>query len=162
LQLICHTPSKFLSHPAQSRHLRRLKLLKDGEFAALQCPFYNIGTTARPMAAFSGFYESHGPTPLSDARGIVPVHRHGHRNGQQSGHILHCHFVFCRPGGRWGDTEQVVARWRRLVAFMKALDLLHRTMCAVLNHCTAMSIEMASNGGTFVCCRRIFGLIKRS
>jgi hypothetical protein len=87
---------------------------------------------------------------LSDARGIVPAHRHGHRNGQQSWHILHCRIVFCRPGGRRGDTEQVVARWRRLVAFMKALDLLHRTMCAVSNHCTAMAIEMASNGGTFL------------
>jgi hypothetical protein len=41
------------------------------------------------MAAFSGFYESHGPTPLSDARGIVLVHRHSHCNGQQRGHILH-------------------------------------------------------------------------
>ena len=42
------------------------------------------------MVAFSDFYESHGPPPLGDARGIVPAHRHrhGHRNGQQSGHIL--------------------------------------------------------------------------
>jgi hypothetical protein len=83
------------------------------------------------MAAFSGFYESHGPTPSGNARGVVPAHRHGHRNGQQSGHILHCHFVFCRPGSRWGDTEGVVARWRHLVAFMTALDLLHRAMHAV-------------------------------
>ena len=44
-------------------------------------PFYNIGASARPMAVFSGFYESHGPTPSGDARGIVPAHRHGHRNG---------------------------------------------------------------------------------
>jgi hypothetical protein len=44
---------------------------------------------------------------------------------------------------------QVVARWRRLVAFMKALDLLHRAMCAVLHHRTAMAIEMACDGGTF-------------
>jgi hypothetical protein len=42
------------------------------------------------MVAFSDFYESHGPPPSGDARGIVPAHRHrhGHRNGQQSGHIL--------------------------------------------------------------------------
>jgi hypothetical protein len=114
------------------------------------------------MAAFSGFYESHGPTPSSDVRGIVPAQRHGHRNGQQSGHILHRCFVFFRPGGCRGNTERIVARWWRLVAFMKALDLFHWTMCMVLHHRTAMAIEMASNGGTFVCCYRVFCLIKRS
>jgi hypothetical protein len=31
------------------------------------------------MAAFIGFYESHEPPPLGDARGIVPAHRHGHQ-----------------------------------------------------------------------------------
>jgi hypothetical protein len=29
------------------------------------------------MAAFSGFYESHKPLPLGDARGIIPPHRDG-------------------------------------------------------------------------------------
>ena len=86
------------------------------------------------MVAFIGFYESYGPTPLGAARGIVPAHRHCHQNGQQSGHILHRRFVFCHPGGRRGDTEQVVAQWWRLVAFMKALDLLHWGMLAVLHH----------------------------
>jgi hypothetical protein len=72
-----------------------------------------IGASARPMAAFlSGFYKSHGPTPSGDAWGIVPAHRLGHRNGRQSGHILHLCFVCCPPGGRQGDTEPVVARWR--------------------------------------------------
>jgi hypothetical protein len=119
--VICHTPSKFLSHPARSCHLRRLKLLKDCEFAALQCPFCNIGVSARPMAAFSGFYESHGPTSLGDACSIVLAYRHGHRNGQQSGHILHhrCS-VDCCPGSHWGNTERVVARWRHLVAFYES------------------------------------------
>ena len=41
------------------------------------------------MVAFSGFYESHKPPPLGDARGIVPPHRDGHQNGQQSGYMLH-------------------------------------------------------------------------
>ena len=159
--LICHTPSKFLSHPARSCRLRRLNILKDSKFAALQCPFYNIGASTRPMAVFSGFYESHGPTPLGDVHGIVPAHRHGHRNGQQSGHILHRCFVFWRPGGRRGDTEQVVAWWRCLVAFIKALYLLHWAMCVVLHHHTAMAIEMASEGGTCVRCCRLFYLIKR-
>jgi len=112
------------------------------------------------MAVFSGFYESHGPTPSGDARGIVPAHRHGHRNGQQSGHILHYCFVFCRPGSRRGNTKRVVARWRHLVAFIKALDLLHWATCVVLHHRTAMAIKMASDGVTFVCCRRLFCLVQ--
>jgi hypothetical protein len=61
-----------------------MKLLKDSKTAALRCPFFNIRASACPMAAFSGFYESHEPTPLGDARGIVPAHRHGHQNGQKS------------------------------------------------------------------------------
>ncbi len=88
-------------------------------------PIDATGASACLMVAFSDSYESHGPPPSGDARGIVPAHRHGHRNGQQSGQNLHFHFVCCRPGGRWGDMERVVAQWRCLVAFMKALDLLH-------------------------------------
>jgi hypothetical protein len=45
----------------------------------------NIGASARPMVAFSGFYESHETPPSGDASGIVPPHRHGHRNDQQRG-----------------------------------------------------------------------------
>ena len=48
---------------------------------ASACPIGNIGligASARPMAAFSGFYESHKPRPLGDARGIVPSHLDGH------------------------------------------------------------------------------------
>jgi hypothetical protein len=33
------------------------------------------------MAAFSGFYDSPGPNPSGDVRGIAPSHRHGYRNG---------------------------------------------------------------------------------
>jgi hypothetical protein len=39
------------------------------------------------MAAFSGFYVSHEPPPSGNARGIVPLHRDGHQNGQQRGYI---------------------------------------------------------------------------
>jgi len=46
--------------------------------------------------------------------------------------------------------EQVLTRWQHLVAFMKAMNLLHRAMCAVQYHRIAMAIEMASNVGT--CC----------
>jgi len=48
------------------------------------------------MVAFSGFYESHEPPPLGDARSIVPLHRGGQQNGQQSEYILHYRFVDCR------------------------------------------------------------------
>ena len=108
------------------------------------------------MVAFSGFYESHEPPPLVDVRGIVSVHCDGHQNSQQSGFILHHRTVCCRPGGRRGDTERVGARWRCLVASIKALDLLHREMCAVLHHCTAMAIKIASDGGAFVRHRHLF------
>ena len=43
--------------------------------------------------------------------------------------------------------------------FMKALDLLHEAMHAVLHHRTAMVVKMASAGGTFVHCHRLFCLI---
>jgi len=33
------------------------------------------------MVAFSGFCESHKPSPLGDALGIIPPHHHGHQNG---------------------------------------------------------------------------------
>ena len=65
---------------------------------ALACPFYNIGASARPMVAFSGFFESHEPR-------IVPPHCNGHQNGHQSGYILHCCFVCCCPGGRRDDAS---------------------------------------------------------
>jgi hypothetical protein len=61
------------------------------------------------MVAFSGFYESHKPPPLGDAGGTVPPHCNGHQNGQQSGYMLHHRCVDYDPGGRLGNTDQVVA-----------------------------------------------------
>ncbi len=43
----------------------------------------------------------------------------------------HC-LLACHPGGRWGNTEQVVDQWRRPGASSVALDLLHRMMSHVL------------------------------
>ena len=80
------------------------------------------------MAAFSGFYESCDSPPSGDGRSIVPLHRDGHQNGQQRGHILHRRCVDYRHGGRRGDTEQGVAQWQRPVASYVALDMLHRAM----------------------------------
>jgi len=123
------------------------------------CPIDAIGASACPMVAFSSFYESHEPPPSGNARGIVLPHRHGHRNGQQrGGHVAH-RCVDCVPGGRRGDTEQVVARWQSLVAFMKALDLLHWVMRSVSHRRTAMAIEIARDGGAFVRRRCLFRLL---
>jgi hypothetical protein len=78
--------------------------MKLKKLPALACPIDAIGVSACLMAAFSGFCESHKPTPSGDARGIVPPHRDSHQNGLQSGYIFYLHFVCCCPGGRWGDT----------------------------------------------------------
>jgi len=110
------------------------------------------------MAAFSGFYESHEPPPSGDARGIIPPHYDGHQNGHQSEYILHRCFVCCRPGGRRGDTERVVARWRRPVASGVALDMLHQAMPHVLLQSLTMAIKMFHRGGAFVHRRRLFRL----
>jgi hypothetical protein len=102
------------------------------------------------MLAFSGFYESYKPPSSSDARGIVPLHRNGHRNGQQSGYIFHHRYVEYCPSGRQGNTKQIVARWRRPAASNKALIMLHQAMHSILHWRTAMAIEMAREGGAFV------------
>ena len=75
------------------------------------------------------------------------------------GTLIHRCFVDCCPGGRRGDTERVVARWRRSVASGEALVMLHRAMRSVLHRRTAMAIEMARDGGTFVRRRRLFRLL---
>ena len=85
-----------------------------------------------------------------------PTHRDDHRNGHQSGYILHYRCVDCRPGGRRGNLERVVARWRRSVASGGALVMLHRAMRSVSHRRTAMAIEMARDGGTFAHRRRLF------
>jgi hypothetical protein len=60
-------------------------------------------------------------------------------------------FVCCCPGGCWVNTKQVVAQWRRPVALDIALDMLHWAMHFLSYQRTAMAINMACNGGTFVC-----------
>jgi hypothetical protein len=46
----------------------------------------------------------------------------------------------------------ILARWQRLVASNKALNLLHREMCAVTYQRIAMAIETVSFLGVFVDC----------
>jgi hypothetical protein len=52
--------------------------MKSKKQPALACPIDAIGASARPMAVFSGFYESPGPPPLGDVRGKVLPHRDDH------------------------------------------------------------------------------------
>ena len=110
----------FASKSLQYSSIFMMKLKKQ---PALVCPIDSIGASARPMTVFSGFYESPGPPLSGNAHGIVPPHRNNHWNGHQSGYIIHRCFVCCRPGGRWGNTEQVVAQWQRPVASGVALDM---------------------------------------
>ena len=72
------------------------------------------------------------------------------------GVFIHCCVVDCHPGVRGSNTEQAVARWRCLVAFNMALDILHRAMPHESLQCLRMAIEMACDGGAFVRCRRLF------
>ena len=111
------------------------------------------------MVVFSGFNESHEPPTLGDARSIVPPHRHGHRNGQQSGYMLHRRFVCCCPGGLRGNTDRVVAQWRRPVASGEALVMLHWLMHSIWHRRTAMIIAMARDESVFVRRRRLFRLL---
>ncbi len=69
------------------------------------------------------------------------------------GVFVDCCLFACCPGGRWGDTERVVARWRLPGASSVALDLLHRAMPRSSLQHVRMAIEMACDGGTFVCHR---------
>jgi hypothetical protein len=66
------------------------------------------------------------------------------------GVFVDCSLIACCPGGRWGDTQQVVAQWRRPVVSEVALDMLHWVMLSVLLRSTAVAIKMANNKAAFV------------
>ncbi len=66
------------------------------------------------------------------------------------GVFVHCCLFACCSGGRWGNTEQVVAQCWHPVASGVALDMPHRTMPSVLLRRTAVAIKMAGGGGAFV------------
>jgi hypothetical protein len=63
--------------------------------------------------------------------------------------VDYCLFACC-PGGRWGDTEQVVAQCWRPVASGVALDMPQWAMLSVSLRRTAVAIETASGWGAFV------------
>jgi hypothetical protein len=64
-----------------------------------------------------------------------------------AGIFVDCCLYACCPGGRWGNTEQVVAQCWRPVASGVALDMPHWAMLSVLPGRTAVAIETANNGG---------------
>ncbi len=63
--------------------------------------------------------------------------------------VDYCLFACC-PGGRWGNTEQVVAQCRHPVASRVALDMPHWAMPSVLLWHTAVAIKTAGGQGAFV------------
>jgi hypothetical protein len=66
------------------------------------------------------------------------------------GVFVDCCLFACCPGGRWSNTEWVVAQWRLPGASSVALDLLHQAMPRWLLQCIRMAFKMACNGGTFI------------
>jgi hypothetical protein len=60
-----------------------------------------------------------------------------------AGVFVDCCVYACCPGGRWGNTEQVVARCWRPMASRVAVDMPHCEMPSVLLQRTAMAIETA-------------------
>ena len=121
----------------------------------LACLIGNIRARARPMAAFSGFYESHKPPTSGDAHDSTATSRWPLKRPSKWIHIT-SFFVCCCPGGRQGDTERVVARGWHPVASGEALVMLHWVMLHVSLQCLRMAIKMACDGGAFVRCRRLF------
>jgi hypothetical protein len=63
--------------------------------------------------------------------------------------FVDCCLSFCCPGGRWGDTELVVAQCRHPGASSVALDLLNWAMPRASLQRVGMAIKMARNGGVF-------------
>jgi hypothetical protein len=67
------------------------------------------------------------------------------------GVFVDCCLFACCPGGRWGNTEQVVAQCRHPVASGVALDMPHQAMPFVLLWRTTEAIKMAGGQGALVC-----------
>ncbi len=63
--------------------------------------------------------------------------------------FVDCCLYACCPGGRWGDTERVVARCRPPVASVVALEKLHWEMLSVLLWRIRKAFKIGRNGGAF-------------
>jgi hypothetical protein len=64
--------------------------------------------------------------------------------------FVDCCLYTCCPGGRWGDTEQVVTQCQRPVVSRVALDMPHWAMPRSLLQRVRMVIKMACDGDTFI------------
>jgi hypothetical protein len=64
--------------------------------------------------------------------------------------FVDCCLFACCPGGRWGNTERVVARCQRPVASGVALDMPHQAMPSVLLRRIRKAFETGRDGGAFV------------
>ncbi len=73
------------------------------------------------------------------------------KTASKVGVFVDCCLFACCPGGCQGNTKQVVAQWQHPVASEVALNMLHWEMTSVSPQSTAMAIEVANNGGAFVC-----------
>jgi hypothetical protein len=71
-----------------------------------------------------------------------------------SGVFVDCCLFACCSGGRWGNTEQVVAQCQHPGASRVALDMPHWVMPSVLLRRNAVAIETAGGQGAFVCHHR--------
>ena len=107
------------------------------------------------MVAFSGFYESHEPPPSGDTWGIAPPHRDDHQNGQQSGYMFIMIVALAAAGAiRSKYLPDGGVQWLLVKPWS-----CYRAMRSVSHWRTAMAIEMARGGDTFVCRRRLFRLL---
>jgi hypothetical protein len=65
------------------------------------------------------------------------------------GVFVDCCLFACCSGGRWGNMEQVIARWRRPVASEVALDMPHWGMLSVLLRRIRKTFKTGHSGGAF-------------
>jgi hypothetical protein len=70
------------------------------------------------------------------------------------GVFVYCSLFACCLGNCWGNMEQVVTQWWHPVVSKVALVMPHWVMLSVLPRHTSVAIEMANNGGVFVCHRQ--------
>ncbi len=67
------------------------------------------------------------------------------------GVFVDCCLFACCPGSRWGNAEQVVARWQCPVASGVSLDMPHGTIPSLSLRHTAVAIKTVGGLGAFVC-----------
>ncbi len=102
------------------------------------------------MVVFSGILESPKPSPSGNV--CITYQRIAMAINLATflESFVDCCLFACCPGGRWGNTEQVVARCWRPVASRVALDMLHQAMPSVLLRRIRKAFEMGRDGGAFV------------